>query len=306
MTNNILLDSHYYSFWYAHVELRESTKKSQTSILKRFGEYIQSKDGERELDFEHFFYDRQGNTEPIDEDFFDEYFTHLLNSGKSEQSMYSTISCLKNFMQFLSDNNMVRKNCVKYYKNPYYKLRRQDKSLISEECNILLASALKEGLMYYTLVLLMLRCGLRAQEVCQLKFINVQLDSSLIYVVEGQKTTSDTVFIHPMLGAALKKYLASEEWHRWHAQGGKYLFYQNGTAMSPRVLSDILAEISTNAGIRLVKPHDLRHTMPNLMYEEGASIQTIQRQMRHSRLETTLHYMSPKYHELFCEDRLFG
>lgn len=303
---NILLDSQYYKFWHAHAELRESTKTSQTSILRQFGEYIQRIGGDSQLDFEHFYYDKHGNTEPIDEEFFDEYFIHLLDAGKSNQSMYATISCLKNFMQFLSDNHMVSRNCLRYYSNPYYKLRRQDKSLNLEECNVLLATALKKGLMYYTLVLLMLRCGLRAKEVCQLKYFNVQLDSSLIYVVEGQKTTPGTVLIHPMLTEALRQYFASEEWYEWHSHGGKHLFHVDNSPLSYNSLVNILAEISTVAGLREVKPHDLRHTMPNLMYEEGASLQTIQRQMRHERLETTLHYMAPKFHELFRKDHLFG
>ncbi|MBY3618591.1 site-specific integrase [Acinetobacter sp. CUI P1] len=303
---NPLLDSHYYKFWISCSALRDSSKKTQTYILRRFGEYIQSIDGDRQLDFEKFLYDSNGNTEPIDEDFFDEYFIHLLDLGKSDQTMYATISCLKNFMQFLFDNNMVSRNCLRYYRNPYYKLRRQDKSLSIEECNILLHSAMKKGLMYYTLVLLMLRCGLRAKEVCHLKFSNVELDSSLIYVVEGQKTAKDSVFIHPTLTVALNKYYASDDWIEWRAQGGEFLFHVGDLPLSRKSLANILEGISTVAGLRKVKPHDLRHTMPNLMYEEGASIQTIQRQMRHKRLETTLHYMAPKYKELFSKDHLFG
>lgn len=306
MMTNILLDSHYYEFWKAHAELRESTKISQSSILKQFGKYIESKGDDTLLNFERFYYDSFGNTEPIDEDFFDEYFTHLLDSGKSTQTMYSTISCLKNFMQFLCDNNMISRNCLRYYCNPYYKLRRQDKSLSIKECNILLSEALRRGLKYYTIILLMLRCGLRAKEICHLKHSSVQIDSSLIYVVEGQKTTKDTVLIHPLLSEALRRYLSSDEWLEWRAMDGKHLFHIEGSPLSQSSLRKIIADISNTAGLREVKPHDLRHTMPNLMYEEGASIHTIQRQMRHERLETTLHYMAPKYYELFRKDHLFG
>jgi integrase len=60
-----------------------------------------------------------------------------------------------------------------------------------------------------------------------------------------------------------------------------------GTAYEPRNVNRMWEKVCTNAGVRPLKVHDLRHAAATLAFAEGASIKEIQAQLRHARSWTT-------------------
>ena len=55
-----------------------------------------------------------------------------------------------------------------------------------------------------------------------------------------------------------------------------------------------MKEIYSIAGVkRRIRLHDYRHTMAYLMYSRKIRVATIQEQLRHARLASTIHYLPP-------------
>lgn len=63
-------------------------------------------------------------------------------------------------------------------------------------------------------------------------------------------------------------------------------------------LSELLAQLSERAGLAVVRPHDLRRTYGTGLLRAGIDLATVQKLMRHSRVETTTRYDLRGFDEL--------
>jgi hypothetical protein len=72
-----------------------------------------------------------------------------------------------------------------------------------------------------------------------------------------------------------------------------------GTAIDPRNVNRWWSAVCERAGVRPLRPHDLRHAAASLAFAEGATIREVQAQLRHTRQGTT----ADIYVEVFEEVR---
>ncbi|MGW7002308.1 tyrosine-type recombinase/integrase [Streptomyces sp. NPDC054933] len=63
---------------------------------------------------------------------------------------------------------------------------------------------------------------------------------------------------------------------------------RNGTPIEPRNLNRAFEALSRRADIRRVRFHDLRHTCPSLLHEQGADARTIMEVLGHSSIRVTM------------------
>ncbi|MYL35557.1 tyrosine-type recombinase/integrase [Pontibacillus yanchengensis] len=251
----------------------------------------------RELDFDKFKFGKSDSRyDPIDEEFIDDFVEFLLENGDSHSNLYNSIEALKCFFKFLKMVGLIKSNPTAYYPNPYYKLRKVDRAFSKEDASKLLSASKKVDPFFgqfYLLMLLFLTCGLRAQEVCLMKKSQVNLEFQTIEITRGQKTSASVVSVVDKLKEAFEQYFEHPEWLRWSKGQDKEVFFYNNKPLNRSRLVSMLQLIYDEAGIdRQVRVHDLRHTMAQLLLLNGANEFSIQEQLRHERIETTMHYLN--------------
>jgi site-specific recombinase XerD len=136
---------------------------------------------------------------------------------------------------------------------------------------------------------LMLRCGLRVEEVAKLTLAAVDLARGQVFVYEGKGCKDRVVYLSKDAYQALVKYLKVRPCSR-----AKKLFLVDkgrfkGKPIKQRGIQYRMQHYAQRAGLK-VCCHQLRHTMATQMLNADADIVTIQDLLGHSRIMTTQRY----------------
>lgn len=148
------------------------------------------------------------------------------------------------------------------------------------------------------LLILMFASGLRASEVVNLTFNQVDFDNRIMKVSgKGNKdrlvpftNSAKEAMLNYING--LRKDLLKED--------TKYIFLNSkGNKMTVRGLEYILDEIEAKTGLYgKIHPHMLRHSFATKMLNRGADLRTIQELLGHSSIETTSIYTHVAYENM--------
>lgn len=148
------------------------------------------------------------------------------------------------------------------------------------------------------LLMLMFASGLRASEVVNLTFNQVDFDNRIMKVSgKGNKdrlvpftNSANESMLNYING--LRKDLLKED--------TKYIFLNSqGNKMTVRGLEYILDEIEAKTGLYgKIHPHMLRHSFATKMLNRGADLRTIQELLGHSSIETTSIYTHVAYENM--------
>jgi site-specific recombinase XerD len=139
------------------------------------------------------------------------------------------------------------------------------------------------------LVMLMLRCGLRVEEVARLKLAALDLRRRQVFVLQGKGAKDRVVYLSNDAYEALVQYLRVRP-----ASGVKEVFLVNkgrcrGKAISVRGIQKRLEHYARQARLK-VSCHQLRHTMATQLLNADAALVTIQDLLGHTRIKTTQRY----------------
>jgi site-specific recombinase XerD len=137
--------------------------------------------------------------------------------------------------------------------------------------------------------MLMLRCGLRVEEVAQLTLAALNLPRSQLFVYRGKGAKDRVVYLSHDAQQALVEYLRSRSFSRV-----KRLFLVDkgrckSNPISVRAIQKRMEHYARKAGLR-VTCHQLRHTMATQLLNADADLVTIQDLLGHSRIKTTQRY----------------
>jgi site-specific recombinase XerD len=145
------------------------------------------------------------------------------------------------------------------------------------------------GLRDHAIFMLMLRCGLRVEEVTHLTLQDLDLAQRRILVCRGKGNKDRVVYISHDAYRALRDYLKSRSSSR--VKGvflvGKGMY--RGTPISVRGIQKRMEYYGQKAGLN-VSCHHLRHTMATDLLNADADLVTIQDLLGHSRIKTTQRY----------------
>jgi len=135
--------------------------------------------------------------------------------------------------------------------------------------------------------------GLRTVEVTRLKLGDLDFDRQQLQVLGKGKSTKKAIKFFAACRRVLQTYL--EETDRWpilYSRRGEYLF-DNLKTYQIRYLVDkqLRKHGLKRAGM---SAHSLRHTVGQLLLEEGVSLEHVQQHLRHETLETTQFYTKKK------------
>jgi len=136
--------------------------------------------------------------------------------------------------------------------------------------------------------MLMLRCGLRVQEVADLTVDSVEYARRRILVSNGKGAKGRVVYISEDARSALSAYLAKR------SSKGKGLFLvqkgpMSGKPLSVRGIQKRIEYYARKIGLN-VSCHRLRHTMATQLLNADADLVTIQDLLGHGQITTTQRY----------------
>ena len=137
--------------------------------------------------------------------------------------------------------------------------------------------------------MLMLRCGLRVEEVAQLSLSALDLPRSQLFVYHGKGAKDRVVYLSHDAQQALVDYLKIRAFSK-----AKRLFLVDkgrckGNPISVRAIQKRMEYYARTAGLK-VSCHQLRHTMATQLLNADADLVTIQDLLGHSRIKTTQRY----------------
>jgi site-specific recombinase XerD len=137
--------------------------------------------------------------------------------------------------------------------------------------------------------MLMLRCGLRVEEVAQLTLRALDLPRSQLFVYHGKGGKDRVVYLSHDAQQALLEYLKARTFYRTQR-----LFLVDkgrckGHPISVRGIQKRMERYARQAGLK-VCCHQLRHTMATQLLNADADLVTIQDLLGHSRIKTTQRY----------------
>ena len=137
--------------------------------------------------------------------------------------------------------------------------------------------------------MVMLRCGLRVEEVAHLTMAALDLRRSQVFVYEGKGAKDRVVYLSNDAYRALVQYLRVRPLSR-----SKKLFLVEkgrckGKPLSVRGIQKRMEAYAREAGVK-VSCHQLRHTMATQLLNADADLVTIQDLLGHTRIKTTQRY----------------
>ena len=137
--------------------------------------------------------------------------------------------------------------------------------------------------------ILMLRCGLRVEEVAKLTMAALDLPRSQLFVYEGKGTKDRVVYLSNDAYKVLVKYLKARPSSRakrvFLIEKGRF----KGKPIQVRGIQHRMQHYAEKAGLK-VSCHHLRHTMATQLLNADADLVTIQDLLGHTRIKTTQRY----------------
>jgi len=217
----------------------------------------------------------------------DAYMDHLLRRRKKPKTINCHFGCIHTFYDYLIEDermpiaNPIKKNYRLRLPRPLPKhLRDQQVTALFNEINDTRDRAV---------FMLMLRCGLRVEEVARLTVDAIEYRSRQLYVFNGKGSKDRVVYLSEDAKSALQEYMQKR---RWSKEKRVFLVQKGplrGKPISVRGIQKRIEYYTHKAGIE-ASCHHLRHTMATQLLNADADLVTIQDLLGHSRITTTQCY----------------
>jgi len=137
--------------------------------------------------------------------------------------------------------------------------------------------------------MLMLRCGLRVEEVARLTMAALDLARSQLFVYEGKGVKDRVVYLSNDAYKILIEYLKARPSSRakrvFLIEKGRF----KGKPIQVRGIQHRMQQYAEKAGLK-ISCHQLRHTMATQLLNADADLVTIQDLLGHTRIKTTQRY----------------
>lgn len=217
----------------------------------------------------------------------------------SKATIHCTLSSLRGFLRFLSDNRYLDYD-LSYLvpKSSYKKEARLPTTYTKDEVRRLIEAVDRsnpKGKRDIAMILLAARLGLRASDICGLKFESIHWETNTICVI--QKKTKEKLEL-PLLaeiGNAIVDYLK----YGRPVSELPYIFIRAGQPydkLEEPTLHSIVSLYLKRAGISNIDkkkhgPHALRHSLAGILLEKKTPLPVISEVLGHTNTESTKTYL---------------
>ncbi len=212
------------------------------------------------------------------------YIDYLMAKRLRPETINCHLKSIRRFYSYLRDeeqiaiSNPVKTGCKLRSSQPLPKhLKDQEVQRLFDEIK-----SCRDRAMF----MLMLRCGLRVEEVANLSLAAIDWRRSKLYVFNGKGQKDRVVYISHDTYEALVDYVK----HRLSLRVKKVFLVQKGThkgkPLSLRGIQKRMEYYAKKTGLP-VSCHQLRHTMATQLLNADADLVSIQDLLGHSRIKTT-------------------
>jgi len=168
-------------------------------------------------------------------------------------------------------------------------VRKTRKYLTLAEVERLMAAARKSGRYGHrdaTMILIAFRHGLRAFELCDLQWHQVELAAGRLHV---RRVKSGTPSVHPLQGDELR---ALRRLQREQAPSSHVFSTERGGPMTAKGFNTLMRRIGERAGMPFpVHPHMLRHACGYALANAGHDTRALQAWLGHKNIQHTVRYI---------------
>ncbi|MFZ7126387.1 MAG: tyrosine-type recombinase/integrase [Desulfobacterales bacterium] len=143
--------------------------------------------------------------------------------------------------------------------------------------------------------------ALRNQELCDLRVRDIDLAAHEIFVAGGKGAKDRVVYVPGECSRILAAYIHE---HGLGPVDHLFITLRGGRPLRPHVVRRLLVRIGNRIKIKKhLHPHLFRHSWATNVIGRGANVRTIQMQLGHSHIETTMIYAEsrPKLVKAECE-----
>jgi site-specific recombinase XerD len=217
----------------------------------------------------------------------DAYMDYLLRRRKKPKTINCYFGCIHAFYDYLIEDegiplpNPVKKNYRLRLPRPLPKhLREEQIAALFKEMDVTRDRAM---------FMLMLRCGLRVEEVARLTVDAIEYRGRQLYVFNGKGSKGRVVYLSEDAQSVLEEYMQKRKWSK---EKRVFLVQKGlcrGKPISVRGIQKRIEHYARRTGIE-VSCHHLRHTMATQLLNADADLVTIQDLLGHSRITTTQSY----------------
>jgi site-specific recombinase XerD len=216
-----------------------------------------------------------------------DYIDYLLGKRLKPKTINCHLDSIRGFYTYLHDeeevpvSNPVKKSYALRLSRPLPRyLRDEDVVKFFEVIN-----SARDRAMF----MLMLRCGLRVDEVAKLTLAALDLPRAQLFVYEGKGVKDRVVYLSNDAYDALVGYLklrpSSRAKRVFLVEKGRF----KGKPIEVRGIQHRMKQYAMKAGLRICC-HQLRHTMATQLLNADADLVTIQDLLGHTRIKTTQRY----------------
>jgi type 1 fimbriae regulatory protein FimB/type 1 fimbriae regulatory protein FimE len=136
-----------------------------------------------------------------------------------------------------------------------------------------------------TMILIAYRHGLRASEVCDLQWHQVELAAGRLHVRRSKRGTPS---VHPMQGDEIR---ALRRLQREQGPGPHVFVSERGGPMTPKSFGNAFARLGERAGMPfLIHPHMLRQGCGYALANAGHDTRALQAWLGHKNIQHTVRY----------------
>ena len=236
---------------------------------------------------QHFLRWLEGPIEGVTPKEISAYIDSLLAKGLAPKTINCRLDSVRGFYVYMGrEEGLPLHNPVK--KGYALRLARPLPRYLKDEEVLRLFQAIR-GLRDHAIFMLMLRCGLRVEEVAHLRLQDLDLAQRRIQVCRGKRGKDRIVYISHDAYRALLGYLKSRS-----SSKAKEVFLVGkgicqGTPISVRGIQKRIEYYARKTGLK-ISCHHLRHTMATQLLNADADLVTIQDLLGHTRIKTTQRY----------------
>ncbi len=223
------------------------------------------------------------------------YISHLHTAGYQPVSLGNTISTLRALYSYALSKGIITANLAQRIKKP--QLEKKEVAHFTWEEVDALFMAVPRGPHYLRdlcILLLFYYCGLRLEELRNIREGDFSEDLAELYVEKGKGDKTRLLPVHPFLQKVLRRFMNSRAGAGpgLSAPVSPFLFPGKGEQpLAKSRIYRIVKECGKLAGLKKrVSPHIFRHSFATHLHQKGADINRLAQLLGHANIEKTAIY----------------
>ena len=212
------------------------------------------------------------------------YFNKRLGSGSRGDQLNCYIKALNVYYKYKNISH--RFKLFREYEKPLKIPNREDITLLLSNCN-----RSRKGKTTKTMIFLFCHTGLRNDELCSLKFDNIDWVHNEIRLI-GKWDRPRVIPVKPYVlhGRYCPSLCNYINHHRWKTDK-KIIFTSTNGGITPKVVRGYVKDVARRSGIPWVHPHAFRHYYATTLLSRGVNIKVVQKLLGHGNVKETSRYL---------------